>query len=106
MRYSEDELALLKRVFSGDSGEHLLKLLRKSFLPELDPNAPIGQNFDLWMTVDIKNVSPEEAYRQIIARNTVIAHVEQRLVELSLLANRDVPSPVTVAEALKKDDTQ
>jgi len=41
MRFTESELDLIRRTFKGN--EALLKLLRKVFLPEIDPDAPLGQ---------------------------------------------------------------
>ena len=88
MRYNEEELSLIKGVFAeneealrtlrkvflqadlndseekilkGISGnEPLLKVLRKTYAPELDVNCPLGQVIDLWMTVDANGKTPEE----------------------------------------------
>lgn len=84
MRFSENELALLRGAFYEN--DELIKTLRKLFLPELDPKAPLGQNIDLWMTLDL-NGDPEQVILNIKARNLLIAHLEQRLMELKTLAN-------------------
>lgn len=94
MRYTDDELLLIKNTFKGN--ERLLKLLRKTFLPEYDPYAPIGQVVDLWMTLDVRSLTPEGAYIRLIARNELISHVEQQLQQLTVLAD--------LAPATKEDE--
>ena len=85
MRFSDSELALIRGVFYEN--DQLLKLMRKVFLPEIDPTAPLGQLVDLWMTIDLKDKDPEEAMINIKARNQLIMHVEQQLLQLQVLAN-------------------
>lgn len=85
MRFTENELAFIKSTFKGN--ELLLKLLRKVFLPEFDPSAPLGQVIDLWMTVDLKDKSPEDAIIEIKARNAMIMHIESMLFQLTNLSN-------------------
>lgn len=84
MRFSKEELALIKSTFKGNTD--LLKLMRKVFLPELDPTAPLGQIIDLWMTVPVKEMSPEQAQINILARNSLIMHLEGQLIQLQVLA--------------------
>lgn len=84
MRFSEEELQIIKNTFKGN--EKLLKLLRKVFLPEYDPQAPLGQVIDLWMTLDLGGLTPDEQVRRIHARNQVITHIEQQLIQLNILA--------------------
>lgn len=98
MRITEDERDLLRATFKGN--DKLLKLLRKLFLPELDPDAPIGQNIDLWMTVPVKEMDPMQAQVNILARNSLIMHLEQQLVQISILANQKAETP---EEKLEKD---
>lgn len=104
MRYTEEELALVKATFKGN--EPLLKLLRKTFLPEYDPYAPIGQVVDLWMTVDIKQLSPQEAYIRLLARNELITHVDSQLMQLAFLAELNPESPTGAKERAKKDSAK
>ena len=84
MRISDEELALIKGMYADNEGA--LKLLRKIFLPELEPDMPLGQNIDLWMTLDLADQSPEQAIINLKARNLLIQHVEQRLMQLKTLA--------------------
>ncbi len=110
IRYSNDELQLLKNTFVDN--EQLLKsvrkvmlqldlpesedvllrkimtdklaaLLRKMFLPEIDGDAPLHQVIDLWMTVEIKDKDPEFAYVLLKSREKLIEYLDQQLKVLS-----------------------
>lgn len=104
MRFSDEELALIKSTFKGN--DKLLKLLRKVFLPEYDPQAPLGETIDLWMTLDLNSLPAEEALRRIYARNTVISHVEQRLIELATLSNLKEETASEKEERERKDSSK
>jgi len=106
MRFSETELATIRSVF-GNNDELLkalrklflqipldvmdlsivelmkkpdvLKIVRKLFLPEIDPEAPINQIIDLWMTIDARGKSPEELVPHFEARERVIKYLDQQL---------------------------
>lgn len=86
MRFSDEEVQLMKNTFAGN--EDLLKLIRKVFLPEVDPKAPLGQVIDLWMTVKIEEMTPEQALINIKARNSLISHVDMCLMQLGILAGQ------------------
>lgn len=104
MRFAEDELKLIKTVFSKN--EPLLKLLRKVFLPSYDPKSPFGQGVDLWMTVDVRQMTPDQAYTRLLARNELIMHVEQQLLQLQALANMKVESEEEKEVRKQKDSTK
>lgn len=104
MRITDEELNLIKTTFAEN--DTLLKLIRKIFLPELSAYAPIGQNFDLWMTLKIEDISPEEALINIKARNILISHVEPCLLQLKLLAGKKTESVEQTKEKLKKDSSK
>lgn len=104
MRITDDELKLIKGTYAENDA--LLKLLRKVFLPELSAEAPIGQNLDLWMTLDLASQSPEEALINIKARNTVIQHVEMCLMQLKALAGSKDETVEQTKERLKKDSAK
>lgn len=104
MRITEAEMEVIRSTFRGN--ETLLKLLRKIFLPEIDPAAPIGQIIDLWMTMDVKNLLPEQAMVRLIARNELITHVEQQLLQLKVLSEQEVPSKVAVAATRSKNSSK
>lgn len=84
-RFTDEELNIIKGLFKDN--EKGLKVLRKVFLPTYDFNAPLGQVVDLWMTVPQTDLTPEYAYVNWKARNQVITHIEQQLIQLSVLAN-------------------
>src|SRR5690348_14705345 len=104
MRFTEGELSLIRSTFKGNTD--LLKLMRKVFLPELDPKAPFGQMIDLWMTVPLKQLSPEQAAIQLIARNELINHLDQMLMQLQALAEMKEETPEEATERRKKDSSK
>lgn len=104
MRITTEERELIKRTFAGNTP--LLLLLRKIFLPEIDPNAPIGQGIDLWMTVNIKEMTPEMAYVNILARNQLITHVDQQLMTLDLISKVEIPTAEQVIAKVKADSSK
>lgn len=112
MRFSDEELALVKSAFADDDvlaqairkvffeeglseaeGKRLTEvvgkndamqsLMRKFFLPELSTDVPIGQALDLYMTVQIADKSPLEAVYHLDARSIVIELMESHLAELA-----------------------
>ena len=85
MRFTDQELATLKGAFKDN--DPLLKLLRKVFLPELDPNAPLGQMIDIWMATSTKDKTPEQIAIELTARNMLIQHVDGMLMQMKTLAN-------------------
>lgn len=96
MRFTDDELHLIKSTFGGN--EALLKVLRKVFLPEYDPTAPLGQVIDLWLNLDLEGKSEVDREIRIRARNEMIMHTEQMILQLKLLSEREE----TVEEALNR----
>lgn len=104
MRITDAELEIIKALFAEN--EPALKLMRKIFLPELDPTTPIGQNIDLWMTIKVEDMSPEEALINIKARNTLISHVEQQLMQLKTLAGMKKESVEETKNRLLKDSSK
>ena len=97
------DLLLLKQLFGGDESMMRIKLLRKVFLPEYDPDAPIQQNVDLWMTVPLKELTLEEAMIRLYARNELITHVEAMLNQIAILSNKVEVTPQQLAERQRKD---
>ena len=104
MRYTDSELSIIKSTFKGN--EELLKLMRKVFLPELDPSAPLGQQIDLWMTVKIDDMLPEQAIINIKARNTLIQHIDQMLLSLKMLAETYQETPEEAVTRLKENSSK
>lgn len=112
MRFTDAELSLIKNTFAENDellkamrkvflqmpldvidkdllsvfkSKELLAVVRKAWLPELDPEAPFHQLIDLLMTVDIKEKTPDEAYPHIVARKGVINYLEQQFRVLETL---------------------
>ncbi len=106
MRFSEAELLQLKAMFGGDDKLGNIKLMRKLFLPSYEADAPLQQNIDLWMTINLNDLTPEEALIRMYSRNEVILHIEQRLNQIQVLANVIEETPQERAERLKKDSNQ
>lgn len=104
MRFTPEELSLIKNTYSGNPD--LLKLLRKVFLPELDPTAPFGQVIDLWLTIPTKERSAEAVMIDLEARNMLIAHIELMLEQLNVLANSGEETPEMVKERIAKDSSK
>lgn len=104
MRITDAELSLIKSVFAEN--DVLLKLLRKVFLPELDPQAPLGQQIDLYMTIKIDDMSPEQALINLKARNSLIGHVELCLQQLKVLAGLSDETPDETKARLLKDSSK
>lgn len=104
MRISDTELEIIKNTFS--ERDELLKVLRKIFLPEIMPEAPIGQNIDLWMTMKIEELNPEEALINLKARNSLIQHVESCLLQLKMLAGQKTETVEETKDRLKKDSSK
>jgi len=75
-------------------------------LPELDPDTPLNQNIDLWLSVPVEQLDKDQAVINIMARNQLIKHVEMQLMQLDILANTEAKSLDEVRESLKKDSTK
>ncbi len=105
MRYSDEELSLLKNTFTN--ADELLKAIRKVFLqikrseaeqqllanltpeaiavirktvlPTIDGDAPLNQVIDLWMTLDVKERPITEGLHFILARKKLMDYLDQQL---------------------------
>jgi hypothetical protein len=110
MRYTDRELSLIQSTFRNN--EKLLQLLRKVFLqetltkedingldfisnsaellflmkktyaPEIDIEAPLGQVMDLWNTVDTKEKGEDEVYTALKVRARLIDLIKMGLQRL------------------------
>lgn len=99
MRFTEDELDLIRATYKDN--EKLLKLLRKVFLPEIDPEAPLGEMIDLWMGIKTnEDMSDEQVATQVRVRNMLINHVDQMLMQLEALSL--LPKGLTWAEYIEQ----
>lgn len=108
-RWSDIELELFKRHFTGAEGDALLKVIRKVFYPQFDLSQPLGQFIDLWQSVgtNFEQMSPYDRELAILARVKLVQHVEGCLLSLQSMAGLE-PSMTAdqVAAKTKKDSTQ
>ncbi len=147
LEVNEEERKMLE-VFKKDEPYNLLS---KTFLPELDGDAPLHQIIDLWMTVNLDKGSEEAAflisargkvikylkqrlsvfkgkeitkresleikeceapidclseYSFLMARNTIIAHIEQQLNQLNILAGKKEETPEETIKRIQQDSSQ
>ena len=106
MRYVDSELQIIKNTFAENDDllkairkvmlqmplnaldlsrlelikkEGILQVLRKTFLPTLDPEAPLNQVIDLWMTIQIMDKDPINALPHLRAREKLIKYIDQQL---------------------------
>ena len=107
-RFSKEEVSLARITFKGK--DHVLKLIRKVFLPSLDEKAEIGAIVDPWCAsadgVDIKNLTPEDCKIYFLAREQMLKHVELQLQVLQLIANMKEETKEERETRLKADSSQ
>jgi len=77
---SEGEIKLLSSISKSPQA---LKLLRKAYSPGLEMDAPFSQMIDLWMTVDTKDLNPEQAVLALMVRAELDALLEEGLARLA-----------------------
>ena len=107
MRYTDEELMLIKSSFAENdkiivalrkfflqiplseaddielmkikNSPEALTIISKTFLPELDGDAPLNQVIDLWMTLKIDDKFPEIAHPHILSRGLLISYFKQQI---------------------------
>jgi hypothetical protein len=96
------DLAILL-VFKGK--DELNKVMRKTFLPELDSEAPLGQEIDLWMILPIDKMTPTEAYPHLQANKIAIDYIDQ---QLETLKDTNKVGKIRLSEmvGIKPDETE
>jgi len=104
MRFNKEELAIIKGLFNDN--EEALKLMRKVFLPELDPKAPLGQMIDIYRTIQTEGKMMQDVVVAIESRNFVIAHVDMQLQQLQILAGMEDETPKQRTEREAKNSTK
>ena len=111
MRYTDEELGLMKAVFAEDREklyiirkvmfqfpltdeeksalqsfvtEPVFALMKKTFVPYLEPDAPLFQmsNLVLGLGADTKSLSPDGAWPFIKAKELEVSYIEQQLKAL------------------------
>lgn len=104
MVLTDERKQLLQNTFKNN--EELMIALRIIFLPEYDPESPIGSQIDLWLNVEIDNLTNEEAIINIKARNLFLKHMEGGLIKLKQLADATELTPTELKEKMKKDSSK
>jgi hypothetical protein len=79
MPLSEVDKSLLT-AFKGN--KELIAVLRKTFNPQIEPDAPLHQLIDLWMSIDLKDKPISELTPVFNARKILIELLEQGLKNL------------------------
>lgn len=97
-----DKQAIKSLFFDNDPG---LKVLRKIFLPVVDPNAPIGQVVDLWNVKEIDDMDPIDCKIYFMARSQLIKHVESCILQLSIIAKKEGKTQEQKVEDRKKNSS-
>lgn len=100
-RFTEDELRLIRDTFKNN--DPLLRLMGKFFCPPLDPQAPPGMMFDIYMQIPADQMTDTDVARNVRARNLLINHLNMRLMELQILAGRKEETEKEKEERLRKD---
>jgi hypothetical protein len=100
-RITDDEIKLIKSAFQNN--DPLLKVLRKVFLPDVDFNAPFSQVVDMWTSLPLDQMAPQDREVSILSRIKLINHLEMQLAQLRYLANEkeDKSSAETTADSSK-----
>lgn len=103
VKLSASEQKLLKPVFSS---QPVLDIVRKIFLPEIWFEAPIGQQVDLWMTIEIKDKSIDELAAHIEARKGIIEFLVAGLYRLQNFSNENLNDSIVNFFVKGKDDKE
>jgi hypothetical protein len=128
MRFNDVELGLIKNTFSeneillkairkfflelpmSESEELLVRnmtkevkaVVRKTFLPELEGDAPFHQVIDLWMTLEIKGKDVESVYTEALAREELIKYINEKLLDIEGVLPTD--QEIKFSDYVKIDD--
>lgn len=103
-KLNEQEISLIKNTFKDNDA--LMVAIRKILLPVADENAPIGEQSDLWLNVEIDGMTPEQAFINIKARNLFITHLEGGLNKLKMLSEQKELTPEEIKANAKKDSSK
>lgn len=106
LRYSKAEMELIESIFKDDvlvlalrnvffqfEGDNILteplrpeviSVLRKTILPDLTPDVPIGMQADIFFSLShIKEIPPNVAFLHIKAQDLAVKYLEERFAVLS-----------------------
>jgi hypothetical protein len=103
-RITEDDKQILRETFKDNLP--LAKLMRKIFLPELNPDNPLHMNIDLYMQADYTNMTPEKTKIAVLSRKELIEHVDACLFTILTLCETGELSPLQLDQKRKKDSNK
>lgn len=64
-----------------------INIIRKCLLPTIDPNAPLHQMVDLWVSIDTREKGVDDCYLDMKARQIMIDYLDQRIERLTSRAD-------------------
>jgi len=98
MRFSEAEISLIQATFKDDDAlielrKHFLQvkdskkfttkavkaLIAKTFLPQIDPEAPLNQIVDFNLITAVRDKEIDSAYQAVLVQKIVIDYFQDRL---------------------------
>lgn len=77
---TDEEKKQIRAIFSSAP---LMRLMRKQFLPEFQPDIPLGQNIDLWQLADLKGKDEFQITQELRATANKIDFIEKGLARLN-----------------------
>lgn len=80
VKLTEEEAVVFASAVS--SKPEVIALLRKLLLPTIDADAPLHQVIDLWLTVNIREKTPDQSYCELLARDVLISYLEQQFGQI------------------------
>lgn len=103
-RFTEVEMSIIRSYFKDDedtnlkairaymfgfsplkediNNEEVFNILKKTMLPTIDKEAPIGQIVDLYMTIPLENISEEERDKNVKIKEMVIGYLSNKLLKI------------------------
>lgn len=121
MRFNENDLLLIKSLFKNNEAllyalrkvffqvelnekdimtlkpimdsKEAIALMKKTYYPEIDLDAPFGQVVDLWLTVSSENKDPEEIYNALLVRQRLMQLIRSGLNRFEGLVDEGIKTP-------------
>jgi hypothetical protein len=103
---TEEDIALIRDTFRNN--ERLIRVLRKIFLPSVGDNAlPLEElGKDMWLNMDFAQMANDEIKPIVLARQDAIKFIMGALIQLKVIANTDLESPLNAELKKQKDSTK
>lgn len=103
-RFTDEELAFINATFAGN--DTAFEVLRKMFLYETSVDQPLGNLADMWTTLDLSSLSPEDRVLAVTARQMLITHIERGLIGFSTIAGNKTETVEQIKKRLKIDSSK